>query len=372
MSELINLEEKLEEKDNIATDEEIRVLTPEEKLTALQGQITGMSGEDILNLDKEKTAEITKGIKTIVSDVFVSMRDKASEKLTTVKAMEDTIINACTIALSVVNGHAKFEEVEALLESNKDIIETVIGKGAVLDIRNNLHNATTYDPNNMIGKYNAIQKIETIITKHQARKDTLGLSYIDTADFAMFLEEDFEECRSIATDLRKYNLFKAKLTKFLKKKVSKTKEALAFHANYNGKFIPPAADRFSKAYMNLADKDTPVGEQDLGLAVSICTMAIFRYMFKLFNDNTLVDFQRKRIISGIFVDTPELEAMKYAAVKACMDRLHEEYLVWRKLNNIPDELEASNDDDSMLQEGAANVFANTEEAATFIEENKPE
>ena len=73
-----------------------------------------------------------------------------------------------------------------------------------------------------------------------------------------------------------------------------------------------------------------------------------------------------------YVDTPELEAMKYAAVKACMDRLHEEYLVWRKLNNIPDELEESNDDDIMLQEGAVNVFTNTEEAATFIEENKPE
>jgi hypothetical protein len=222
MSELINLEEKLEGKDNINTEEEIRVLTPEEKLTALKDQITGMSGEDILNLDKEKTAEITKGIKNIVSDVFINMRDKASEKLITVKSMEDTIIDACKIALSVVNGHAKFEEVEALLETRKEIIETVIGKGAALDIRNNLFNAVTYDPHNMIGKYNAMQKIEAIINKHQARKDTLNMSYIDTADFAMFLEEDFEECRSIATDLRKYNLFKAKLTKFLKKKVSKT------------------------------------------------------------------------------------------------------------------------------------------------------
>lgn len=372
MSELINVGDQFEEKDEISAGEEIKILNPEEKLKALKDQITGMSGEDILKLDKEKTAEITKGIKNIVSDVFISMRDKASEKLITVKSMEDTIIDACKIALSVINGHAKFEEVEALLETRKDIIETVLGKGATEDVRFNLLNAVTYDPHNMIGKYNAMQKIEAIINKHQARKDTLNMSYIDTADFAMFLEEDFEESRSIATDLRKYNLFKTKLTKFLKKKVSKTKEALAFHANYNGKFIPPAADRFSKAYMNLTDKDTKVGEQDLALAVSICTIAIFRYMFKLFNDNSLKDFQRKRLISGIFIDTPELEAMKYASVKACMDRLHEEYLIWRQLNGIPDELEESTDDDSILQEGAANVFASPEEAATFIEENKPE
>ena len=348
--------------DKIETEEET-VKTAESQLEDLKDLVTGMTGEDILNLTPEKKNKITGDIKKVVNKVYQDMRDKASEKLGVMTGIEETIIAAARETLVVIDGKSTWENVEKIINDNKENLVTVLGEKAPEDILTELKKDVGDIPENStpIIFNKSKWKIQKIIDTHDARRKTLAESYMDTNDFATFLEDEFYECLSINSDLRKYNLFKNRVKKFLNKKVSGTKEAIAWHSVYQNKFIGPAAKRVHVAYIrNVAQEN--VGEtNEVNVAVSIVTIALFRYVMKLFNFNTLHKVQRQRLISAIFIDTPELESMKYAAVVACLERMHEDYLNWKKENNIPDELEEAGDDISEVTGQSANVYESIED-----------
>lgn len=363
MSEINNVEEVTEEV--VSVTEEVKTVTAEDKLKDLQETITGMSGEDILNLDSEKTAAIKDSIKNIVSNVFIEMRDKVVSKKNVILSVEGSIMDGARKAIEVIDGKAVFDDIVFIINENVDNISAVLGDKAVEDIKGKFTAMIPAEDADDNVKLLSKVKLENLINIHNGRKKTIEDSYIDAEEFGTFLQDHIDECIKLNSNTRSYTLFKNKIHTFLKKKVSGTKEAASWHAAYNGRYIGPAANVVHRSYDKNVDKNIVVDTSDLNYAISVVTIALFKFMVHKFNDNKLKDVQRKKIISGIFIDTPELEALKYASVKAVLDKFEMDYKDWRVANNITDELEEAHDD-TVIVESSANTIPSVEDAKEAI------
>ena len=370
--ELIPDTEVMTEKEEVT---EVKIKTEEEiekelenQMESLHDAMTSMNAESIMNLDESKKDKIADDVKATMLSVFKGVKEKVELRKGNVVKVSEIMIQAGELGAKIAKGEADVSELEKLFEAQADLINTVLGKGSAEIYLGSLCselNVLDYEPTvNLKWKTDAVMKalknkrkgrgstyeyiydvkaavakFETFVNNQKNAIEISSAPAIDINAFVEFMNSKIDIIESTFSNVKIYNAFKKKVNIFLHKKVSGSREAALWHANFKNNYIGTLAGICKAAYLKYAADDEIRDTGDVDTVAIMTAIGSLRFVIDAFSDNNTPHVVREKLLNGIFVVNPEIDSVRYSICRGYLVLMDAKWEKFRRDNNIPTGLE---------------------------------